>query len=55
MSDSKIRAEYRHIKIMGTSKLSVAICNGCDLFLTNDKQLGQFDKISSMTIDEWSD
>ena len=51
---AKIRAEYRHIKTMDALQLAAAICNGCDLFLTNDRQLKQFDKISCVTVEEWS-
>lgn len=51
---AKIRAEYRHIKTMDALQLAAAVCSGCDLFLTNDKQLRQFDKIKCMTIEEWS-
>ena len=51
---AKIRAEYRHFKAMDALQLAAAICSGCDLFLTNDKQLKQFDKISCVTVEEWS-
>ena len=51
---AKIRAEYRHFKTMDAFQLAAAVCNGCDLFLTNDKQLKQFEKISCMTVEEWS-
>lgn len=51
---AKIRAEYQHIKTAEALQLAAAICGGCDLFLTNDKQLKQFDKIKCMTVEEWS-
>lgn len=51
---AKIRAEYRHFKAMDALQLAAAICSGCDLFLTNDKQLKHFDKISCVTVEEWS-
>ena len=51
---AKIRAEYRYIKTMDALQLAAAICNGCDLFLTNDRQLKQFEKISCVTVEEWS-
>jgi len=51
---AKIRAEYRHIKTADALQLAAAICGGCDLFLTNDKQIKQFDKIKCMTVEEWS-
>lgn len=51
---AKIRAEYRHIKTMDALQLAAAISNGCDLFLTNDRQLKQFNKIPCVTVEEWS-
>ena len=51
---AKIRAEYRHFRAMDALQLAAAICSGCDLFLTNDKQLKHFDKISCVTVEEWS-
>lgn len=36
---AKIHAEYVHFKTMGAIQLSVAVCSGCDVFLTNDRQL----------------
>ena len=51
---AKIRAEYRHIKTADALQLAAAICGGCDLFLTNDRQLRQFDKINCVTVEDWS-
>ena len=51
---AKIRAEYQHFKTMDALQLAAAICSGCDLFLTNDKQLKQFDRIKCVTVEEWS-
>ena len=51
---AKIRAEYRHIKTADALQIAAAICGGCDLFLTNDRQLKQFDKIKCMTVEDWS-
>jgi len=51
---AKIRAEYRHIKTADALQLAAAICGGCDLFLTNDRQLKQFNKIKCMTVEDWS-
>ena len=51
---AKIRAEYQHFKTMDALQLAAAICSSCDLFLTNDKQLKQFDKIKCVTVEEWS-
>lgn len=47
-----IRAKYTHFKSMDALQLAVAVTMGCGIFLTNDKQLKQFDEISCFTIDE---
>lgn len=49
---SKIRAEYKGFKAMDAIQLAVACMMGCDLFLTNDKQLRQFNEIKCITVDE---
>jgi len=51
---AKIHAEYRHIKTADALQLAAAICGDCDLFLTNDRQLRQFDKINCVTVEDWS-
>lgn len=50
---AKIRAEYKFFKPMDALQLAVATLHGCDLFLTNDKQLKQFQEISCVTVEEW--
>ena len=50
---AKIRAEYKDFKAMDTLQLAVAVEIGCDLFLTNDKQLKQFTGIKCITLEEW--
>ena len=50
---AKIRAEYKHFKPMDSLQLATAILHGCDLFLTNDKQLKQFQEIECVTVEEW--
>ena len=50
---AKIRAEYKHFKPLDSLQLAVACLHGCDLFLTNDKQLKQFDEIKCVTVEEW--
>ena len=50
---AKIRAEYSHFKTPDALQLSAAILSGCDLFLTNDKQLKQFAEIKCVTVEEW--
>ena len=49
---AKIRAEYRGFKAMDSLQLAAACLTGCDLFLTNDKQLRQFQEIKCITVEE---
>ena len=49
---AQIRAEYKGFKAMDALQLAVACFAGCDLFLTNDKQLRQFKEIKCITVDE---
>ena len=49
---AKIRADYKDFKTMDALQLACACIHGCDLFLTNDKQLRQFEEIRCITIDE---
>ena len=51
---AEIRAEYQYFKTPDALQLAAAIINGCDLFLTNDKQLKNFKEISCVTVEEWS-
>lgn len=50
---AQIRAEYRDFKAMDSLQLAVAVCTGCDMFLTNDKQLRQFREVKCVTVEEW--
>lgn len=50
---AQIRAEYKYFKTMDCLQLATAYIQGCDLFLTNDKQLCQFKEISCITIDKY--
>ena len=50
---AKIRAEYKDFKAMDSLQLAVAVYTGCDLFLTNDKQLRQFKELKCLTVEEW--
>lgn len=52
---AKIRAEYVKFKSMDALQISTAIVNGCDLFVTNDKQLRQFREIKCVTLDDIGD
>ena len=49
---AKIRAEYKGFKAMDSLQLATACLTGCDLLLTNDKQLRQFSEIKCVTVDE---
>lgn len=48
-----IRTEYSFFKTMDALQLATACLSGCDLFLTNDKQLKQFKEIMCITVEEW--
>ena len=48
---AQIRAEYRHSKTMDALQLASACVYGCDVFLTNDKQLCQFAELRCVTLD----
>ncbi len=50
---ASIRAKYEHFKPMDALQLAVAAETGCDVFLTNDKQLKQFEEIRCITVEEW--
>ena len=49
---AQIRAKYKFFKTMDALQLATACIMGCDLFLTNDKQLMQFEEIKCITVDE---
>ena len=49
---AQIRAEYKEFKAMDALQLATACLSGCDLFLTNDKQLKQFKEIKCITVEE---
>lgn len=49
---AKIRAEYKFFKTMDALQLATACLSGCDLVLTNDKQLKQFKEIKCLTVEE---
>ena len=44
---------YKDFKTMDALQLASACIQGCDLFLTNDKQLKQFKEINCITVEEW--
>lgn len=49
---AQIRAEYKFFKTMDALQLVTACIMGCDLFLTNDKQLRQYKEIKCVIVDE---
>lgn len=49
---AEIRADYNKFKAMDALQLAAAVISGCDIFLTNDKQLRQFKELKVMTMDE---
>lgn len=49
---AQIRAEYKFFKTMDALQLATACITGCDLFLTNDKQLKQFTELKCITVGE---
>ncbi|MBQ1511114.1 MAG: PIN domain-containing protein [Selenomonadaceae bacterium] len=49
---AEIRAAYK-FKTMDSLQLAVACMEECELFLTNDKQLRQFQEIRCVTVEEW--
>lgn len=50
---ARIRAKYTSFKGMDSLQLAVAVEDKCDTFLTNDKQLKQFDGIKVVTVEDW--
>ena len=48
---AQIRAEYRGFKTMDALQLASACVYGCDVFLTNDKQLRQFAELNCVVLD----
>ncbi len=49
---AEIRACYSKFKAMDALQLAAAVVSGCNVFLTNDKQLRQFMEIMVMTMDD---
>ena len=50
---AQIRAKYKDFKTMDCLQLASACLQQCDLFLTNDKQLRQFNELKCMVIDDY--
>lgn len=51
---SQIRAKYRSFETPDAFNLATAVLSDCDIFLTNDKRLRQFDEIKIITVDDFS-
>lgn len=49
---AQIRADYKSFKAMDALQLAAAVKSGCEVFLTNDKQLRQYKELMVMTMDE---
>ena len=49
---AQIQAGYKFFKTMDALLLATACITGCELFLTNDKQLKQFREIRCITLDD---
>ena len=50
---AQIRARYPAFKAMDALQLATAVLAGCDVFLTNDNQLRQFDELHCITVEDW--
>lgn len=49
---AEIRANYSQFKAMDALQLAAAVISGCNVFLTNDKQLRQCTEIKVMTMND---
>ena len=50
---ASIRSQYENFKTVDCLQLASAYMQGCDVFLTNDKQLRQFKEIQCVTVEEY--
>ena len=50
---AQIRADYASFKAMDALQLATAITTGCDILLTNDRQLCQFTELRIVVIGDW--
>lgn len=50
---AEIRAKYKDFKAMDSLQLATACQYGCDVFLTNDRQLLQFPDIKCVMLADW--
>ncbi len=49
---AEIRALHHKFKAMDALQLASAVLSGCDVFLTNDRQLRQFRELNVITMDD---
>ena len=49
---AEIRAAYQGLKTMDALQLATAVISGCDVFLTNDQQLKQFQELIVVLVNE---
>ena len=47
-----LRAKYKDIKLPDALQLAASLVCGCDIFLTNDKQLKQVEEVNVVYLDE---
>lgn len=50
---SQIRAKYKSFETPDAFNLATAVLSDCEIFLTNDKRLRQFDEIKVVTVDDF--
>lgn len=49
---ARVRGKYQGFKTMDSLQLAAAKISGCDLFVSNDKQLKQYEDIEVLVVDE---
>ena len=49
---ARIRGKYKAFKMMDSIQLAAAKVEGCDLFVTNDRQLKQFEDVRVLTMED---
>ena len=49
---ARIRGKYKRFKTMDSLQLAAAKVSGCDLFVSNDKQLKQYEDVKVLLVSE---
>jgi len=49
---AELRGRFKYFRAMDALQIAAAVVNGCDMFLTNDKQLRQETALPCMTMDD---